>query len=234
MLRKILLGSLGLYISRTVSPGFNFGSVNIRFQRPNLSYERAGEALIYALSLHPKNVIDVGSGGGFHANSFAKSGAEVDCIDFGTSVYAKNSSYQNLSIRHGDFNAMDISEKYDVVWASHVLEHQRNIGLFIDKLISCCNKNGKVIITVPVPHRRVLGGHLSLWSPGLLIYNVVMAGIDLSESIVLKGREEYSLVFSPKRVELPGCITFDKGDIKKLAPLLPSFINEGADQFRFR
>ncbi len=32
---------------------------------------------------------------------------------------------------HGDYLAIDVGNKFDLVWASHVLEHQRNVGLFI-------------------------------------------------------------------------------------------------------
>ena len=233
MIRNSILRFLGASISKTISPGFNLGNINISFQRPSLSYVRSGEALKYALNLKPKTVIDVGSGGGFHAKSFIQNGAVVDCIDFGTSIYAQDANYKNLSVRYGDFNTMHIKSKYEIVWASHVLEHQRNIGIFLDKLISCCEDNGRVIITVPAPHRRLLGGHLSLWSPGLLVYNVVMAGVDLNNAIVIAGRDEYSLIFSPKRVNLPDHITYDKGDIEKLAHLLPDYVVEGADQFNY-
>jgi len=41
----------------------------------------------------------------------------------------KSINWQTILI--GDFNAMIIKKKYDLVWASHVLEHQQNVGMFI-------------------------------------------------------------------------------------------------------
>lgn len=231
MIKKSILNLFGLNISRSVSPGFNFGNINFSLNGKNLSDQRAGEALKYALSTSPKSVLDVGSGGGFHARSFREKGAKVDCVDYGTSVYAKEALNDGLRMLYGDFNEMFIDKKYDLVWASHVLEHQRNIGVFLEKLISCCVIGGIIIISVPSMHRKLLGGHLSLWSPGLLAYNVVLAGVDLSESFFINGSSEISLVFSPKKVPLPDGLTFDKGDIYKLESLLPPFIQEGSDQF---
>lgn len=231
MIKKFMLNFFGLNISRSVSPGFNLGNINFSLNRRNISIHRSGEALKYALSINTKSVLDVGSGGGFHARSFREKGAEVDCVDYGTSVYAKEAFNEGLGMLYGDFNKMFIGKKYDLVWASHVLEHQRNVGVFIEKLISCCAIGGTIIISVPSMHRKLLGGHLSLWSPGLLAYNVVLAGVDLSESFFINGSSEISLVFSPKKVPLPDGLTFDKGDIYKLRSLLPPFVQEGSDQF---
>ncbi|CAA9499015.1 MAG: hypothetical protein AVDCRST_MAG91-945, partial [uncultured Sphingomonadaceae bacterium] len=33
---------------------------------------------------------------------------------------------------------MCATRRYDLVWASHILEHQRNAGIFIDKLVELC------------------------------------------------------------------------------------------------
>lgn len=231
-MKEILRRLFGLSVSRTVSPGFNFGNLNFRLEGRYMSAQRAGEALRFALSKQPLSVLDVGSGGGFHARCFSEAGAMVTCVDYGTSVYAENADYdKNIKVLNGDFNSIPISAEYDLVWASHVLEHQRNPGVFIDKLVSCCKQNGIVVITVPCAHRRLLGGHLTLWSPGLLAYNVVLSGVDLSDAIVIKGKDEFSLVFSLNRISLPDTLTFDKHDIEKLKDFLPSFVVEGGDQF---
>lgn len=181
--------------------------------------------------MKPKRVLDVGSGGGEQALAFKNNGAEVTCIDFGTSIYARASSLDNdLDVINIDFQSWDNEELYDLVWASHVLEHQRNCGTFIEKLLSCCDPNGKVVITVPTPHRRLWGGHLSLWTPGLLAYNIVLCGVDLSDAEIFYGYREISIVFSPKRVLLPN-LTFDSGDLVLLNKFLPHGFSENSDSW---
>jgi hypothetical protein len=108
------------------------------------------------------------------------------------------------------------------------LEHQRNPGSFIEKLIECCSSDGYVVITVPFPHRRLWGGHLSLWTPGILAYNIVMCGVDISGAQVFYGYRETSIIFKPLRVVLPD-LTFDNGDLDVLAKYLPKFARENFD-----
>ena len=233
MIRSLIKRWLGVEISYTVSPGFNFGNASFKRVNRRLSKERAGEALAYCVAKKPATVLDVGSGGGVHAEAFVKCGAETTCVDYGTSVYASNAVYdKGIKKIIGDFNAMDLDQKYNLVWASHVLEHQRNVGQFIDKLVSCCEEGGTIAITVPKMHRRLLGGHLTLWSPGLLAYNVVLAGVDIKDATVIEGDGEFSIVFSPIRASLPSDLTFDKNDIDKLSEYLPLFVREGVDQHR--
>jgi trans-aconitate methyltransferase len=132
----------------------------------------------------------------------------------------------------GDFNSYSAPErKFDLVWASHVLEHQRNVGTFLDRLVDCCGDGGFICITVPDPHRHLWGGHLTLWSPGLLAYNIVLSGLDISAAKFIRGTNEFSILFTPKKVSLPR-LTFDYGDLKLLEAYLPGQLTEYADPWR--
>lgn len=155
---KKLFSFFKLEVGYALDSGFSVFGFNIK--RSLYPYSRRSSvALEKCLSKNPKTVLDVGSGGGEHALAFKKHGAKVTCIDFGTSVYARSSSKNNsLNVVNVDFLDWNNQDLYDLVWASHILEHQRNCGIFIEKLISCCHPNGKVAITVPVPHRRLWGG----------------------------------------------------------------------------
>jgi 2-polyprenyl-3-methyl-5-hydroxy-6-metoxy-1,4-benzoquinol methylase len=156
---------LGLEINYALDSGVSIGGLNISRSRHPFS-KRSSVALARCLSLNPKKVLDVGSGGGEHALAFKNNGADVTCIDFGTSIYAKSSVNDGtLNIVNIDFQAWNNENLYEIVWASHVLEHQRNSGTFIEKLIDCCNPSGKVVITVPAPHRRLWGAFV-IMDPG--------------------------------------------------------------------
>lgn len=162
---------------------------------------------------------------------FKQTGADVTCIDFGTSVYAQKAiKTDGINVINVDFLKWVPEQKYQLVWASHILEHQRNLGIFIEKLIECCEDNGVICITVPFPHRNIWGGHLTLWQPGLLAYDIVMCGIDLSNAKMLYGYREMSIIFKPQKVALPD-ITFDNGDVTKLEHLFPMGFKENVDSW---
>lgn len=226
-LREKLL-ALGVEVTNSFDRGTSVLGINFAKSQYPVA-PRSSVAMAKCLEFKPSTVLDVGSGGGEHAREFFNKGAKVTCIDFGTSVYAQKAVKDDqIQVVYADFTKWDSSDKYDLVWASHVLEHQRNVGLFIDKLIDCCAPDGHVAITVPNPHRNLWGGHLSLWTPGFLAYNCVMCGVDLSEGIMIYGHREFSVIFKPKRVALPE-ISYDSGDINILKHLFPKGFGEDVD-----
>ena len=229
------LSKLGLNLTYALTPGVSILGLNIfRDDRPGPYRYRSSYALDHVLARKPGTVLDVGSGGGHHARQFADAGCDVLCVDFGTSVYAQDEVAGGVRVEHVDFNRFEPSAKFDLVWASHVVEHQRNVGAFIERLIKCCASDGQVCITVPDPHRNLWGGHLTLWTPGLLAYNVVLCGVDISDADLVRGSGEFSLIFSPKRMPLPAGLTFDYGDLDQLAPFLPQGWHENSDPWSVR
>ena len=109
---------------------------------------RSQYALEYALTLKPRSVLDVGSGGGEHAHAFLKH--EVMCYALiMVRLFMLKKLDDGIEVVNVDFNTFKATEKFDLVWASHVLEHQRDIGSFIERLIDCCSCDGYVSITLP-------------------------------------------------------------------------------------
>ena len=238
MLKKIIRQALkivNINIRAAVTPGVSFFGFNFYLdKREGPEKPRSQYALEFALTLNPRNVLDVGSGGGQHAHAFHKHGSNVLCVDYGTSIYAQEKVDNGIEVVNVDFNTFKATEKFDLVWASHVLEHQRDIGSFIQRLIDCCARDGYVSITVPDPHRNLWGGHLSLWSPGLLAYNVVLCGVNLREAVFIRGTDEFSLFFKPVKVELPKDLTYDSGDLIKLSEYLPQGLTENIDPWSIK
>jgi 2-polyprenyl-3-methyl-5-hydroxy-6-metoxy-1,4-benzoquinol methylase len=227
------LSKLGLNLTYALTPGLSAFGLNIfRDPRPGPLRFRSSYAMDRALKLNPRTVLDVGSGGGVHARQFAEHGCDVVCVDYGTSVYAEQSVKDGLKIIKTDFNSYEPDQQFDLVWASHVLEHQRNVGIFIERLIACCAAHGTICITVPDPHRYLWGGHVSLWTPGLLAYNIVLCGVDLTNAVFVRGSGEFSLFFQPVRTALPADLTFDYLDLDKLAFALPQQWRENGDPWR--
>lgn len=176
-----------------------------------------------------QTVMDIGCGQGEHTELFISKGKDVISVDLGVSIYfKKNQDKYRKSMLIGDFNKMEVLIPFDCVWASHVLEHQRNVGLFLDNIYKACRDNGIVAITVPPAHPQVLGGHLTLWNAGLLLYNMVLAGFDCSQARLCTYGFNISLIVRKVPADLPS-LDYDNGDVERISRFLPIGLHEGFD-----
>jgi SAM-dependent methyltransferase len=161
-------------------------------------------------------ILDIGSGGGQHAKMMRAAGKVVTTISLTPPA---------------DFvgNYLDFpGSGFDAIWASHVLEHQPNAGLFLKKCFSDLRDDGVFAVTVPPLKHAVVGGHLNLFNAGTLVYNLVVAGFDCSQAGVGTYGYNVSVIVRKKRARLPK-LMFDSGDINRLADFFPSPVGEGFD-----
>ncbi len=158
-------------------------------------------------------VLDVGSGAGTQAALFRAAGKKVTETDW---------KY------FGDYLDQEFEEPFDLVWVSHVLEHQRNVGLFIEKLSRDCKVGGILAITVPPAKHNIVGGHVTIWNAGLLTYNIALAGIDCSDIRLKKYGYNISAIVRNFRVALPR-LANDHGDLDTLKNVLPPWLSENSD-----
>ena len=166
-------------------------------------------------------VLDIGCGSGEHAAYFLEHGKRVTAIDLGRSPYFAQ-RHGRIHVAVGDFNSMQFSEPFDCVWASHVLEHQPNVHDFLVRVQQALRPNGVLAITVPPLKHEIVGGHLSLWNAGLLLYHLVIAGFDCREARILQYGYNISVVLRKRTIQLPDGLAYDAGDIRKLRPYLPA------------
>lgn len=225
------LWKLGWDWRRALSPGFSIFGVDF-FRAKHFSSPQSNRVLSHILKYEFNTVLDVGAGSLGHSRMFHHAGKVVTALDLGSSVYFnknRNSSKDTFEILVEDFTFFESSRKWDLIWASHILEHQTNVGSFLTKIISFCSEAGYICITVPIPHRNLWSGHLSLWTPGLLVYNLVLCGVDASKAEVIFGNGEFSIILLLKKVTLPSNLVFDQGDLGKLKHLLPYWVYENSD-----
>jgi SAM-dependent methyltransferase len=136
---------------------------------------RAQDAIIKCMELpNVKDVLDVGCGKGNHSKIFVRYGKNVTGIESG---FAGTHGCGDFKIIEDDFEKHAFEQQYDLVWCSHVLEHQLNVEMFIKKLFACCKKDGYVAITVPdESDGMIVEGHVSFWNVGQLLNNIIHCG----------------------------------------------------------
>ena len=174
-----------------------------------------------------KTVLDVGTGEGKQERYFSSNGKIVTTCDLGI----ENGPHCDITKHTYDYNCnfldLKAKEKFDFVFSSHVLEHQRNPGLFIDKLISCTKEGGYICTLVPIRKPFIVGGHCTTWNGGMLIYHFVMAGIDCSECYLVQKDYEICLVIKNKKFNVEEIdLCYDRGDIDKLMKYFPFDVPE--------
>ena len=165
------------------------------------------------------SVIDIGSGKGEQAAFLRSHHKHVVTVDLNAEADIQR-----------NFMQLTVSQSFDAVWCCHVLEHQLNVNAFLVKLKDSIKEGGVFAITVPPAKHAIVGGHLTLWNAGLLLYNLIMAGFDCSETEGGEYGYNISVIGRKKSILLPP-IRHDTGDIEALAPYFPKGwdVKEGFD-----
>lgn len=188
---------------------------------------RAGQALERLLEYQDvKLIADVGSGTGEQAQVMRDRGKDVYTI-----------SLIPPADMVGDYMNLFAPEQFDGIWASHVLEHQPNPNDFLKKCFGDLRDGGVLAVTVPPMKTNIVGGHVTLWNAGLLLYHLVLAGFDCREARVSPvyssgpGFPPYNISVIVRKVEakLPTDLHMDSGDIEKLAEFFPLPVYQGFD-----
>ena len=116
-----------------------------------------------------KTCLDIGSGEGVHTSILRHAGLEVFQVD----------KYSNTAEYKVDFIEHEFDRKFDVIFCSHVIEHQRNVGLFLDKIFDLLSDDGVLIISAPNHSVETLvEGHLNSFLFPLFLQHMIHAGFD--------------------------------------------------------
>lgn len=115
-----------------------YNTVHNRIRYPYKSYE----AVDYLIKNYEfESILDVGSGGGEQASVFVRNGKKVTTLDYGKSyAYEKYNPEVNIISIVADINSYEFNRKYDAVFCSHVWEHQLNVEVFLEKIISAVDE----------------------------------------------------------------------------------------------
>lgn len=181
----------------------------------------ATEALDCVLQKYSfKTVLDIGSGQGLHADVFRRARKTVVTIDAGD-------HWGQADIR-ADFTTFAFDEPFDLVWCSHVLEHQVNVQSFLHAVYRALKPGGILALTVPPAKPNIVGGHVSLWNAGLLLYHLILAGFDCRAAMTKRYGYNISVIVRKSFATLPP-LKMDAGDIELITHLFPSAVGAKQD-----
>jgi SAM-dependent methyltransferase len=180
---------------------------------------RGHEALVRLLAqADVRSVLDVGSGSGEHAEQLRAAGREVFTI-----------ALDPPADHVGDFLAWESPRcDFDAIWACHVLEHQVDPGAFLRECRRRLKPGGWLAVTVPPAKHEVVGGHVTLWNAGILLYQLILAGFDCREAAVGTYGYNISVLVQNRPAALPA-LTCDAGDVDRLRQWFPVPVAEGFD-----
>ncbi|MBN2043124.1 MAG: class I SAM-dependent methyltransferase [Candidatus Aenigmarchaeota archaeon] len=175
-----------------------------------------------------ETVLDIGSGSRKHADYLEKRGKKVTTCDLGISDEFKKS--RNGATFRGNYLDFQFPEKYDAAWCCHVLEHQPNVNALLKKVLGDLKEDGVLAVTVPPRKPNVVGGHLTIWNGGLLLYNLIIAGFDCSQARLKQHEYNISVLVRKKPIDIESLnLNYDIGDIERLSGFFPFPAEQGFD-----
>ncbi len=180
-----------------------------------------GEDALYKLvsDFDFNTVIDIGCCVGNHTKYFRNNGKKVTPIDFHGEVPGLiKGLYQDIKL-----------EKHDAIWCCHVLEHVLNVNNFLKKINFDLKEGGCLCITVPPLKHNIVGGHITLWNAGLLMYNLVLAGFNCRNIKIKQYDYNISIILKKQTYNLPHYLNYDNGDLELLYEAFPPFVRQGFD-----
>lgn len=77
----------------------------------------------------------------------------------------------------------------------------------------------------------IVGGHVSIWNAGLILYRLILAGFDCSEASICRYGYNISVIVKKKEIYVLDKINYDKGDIRILEPYWPKEIKMRHKEF---
>lgn len=174
-----------------------------------------------------RKILDVGSGAGEQAAMIRATGRSAVMVDLAPPAD-----------HVGDFMEWRGGHReFDAVWVCHVIEHQPNPNAFLRACLDRLRLGGLIVATVPPMKNEIVGGHVSLWNAGLLLYHLILAGFDCRHARVGTyasgpGYPVYNISVVATAPELPirlPPLRMDAGDIERLAEFFPCPVRQGFD-----
>lgn len=172
------------------------------------------------------NILDIGCGNGQASKKFRDAGKSVTATSYDIEKYIASYREELKGITlHPDIDICDMSvfdtNSFDAIWCAHVLEHIMDTGQALREVRRVLKPNGQFFVSVPPFKHEVVGGHVTPgWNIGILMYNLAVAGFDLSNGTFIKhGYNVFGAVKNGTDIPKESALHFSNGDIETLRDL---------------
>jgi SAM-dependent methyltransferase len=133
--------------------------VDVILSSGGIPAERRRAALMYVGQRQPGTILDVGCGHGVFLSLMAKRGWAVKGVDFDEAAVSAARRLYGIDVRVGTVDVfVENAETFDVVTASHVIEHVPNPIEFLTKCRRLLKPGGCFVLRTPnvdsIGHRR--------------------------------------------------------------------------------
>lgn len=132
-----------------------------QYQREDSKHHRYGEKIKPRELVHeynykqiegyiqPGKLLCVGCGNGLDVKVGLDRGWNAEGYEVGEKYTQELSKKLNTNIYHGDFTKLNPNKKYSCIYLNHVLEHPKNPGAYLDKIVELLCDNGLLYIACP-------------------------------------------------------------------------------------
>jgi SAM-dependent methyltransferase len=197
-------------------------------------HARDGREALNILLPECSTILDVGAGGGEHTRWFEARGHEVVAVDHEPEFPECHKWHWPAGEMPQSIDYEGYHKNFDAVWLAHVLEHQRNPGAFLTDARYALMPGGLLAVTVPPLKHEIVGGHVTLWNAGLLLYQLILAGFDCSQASVKTYGYNITVIVPRMRpieeLEMKRVLDtlhYDHGDIETLREYFPMPVAQG-------
>jgi SAM-dependent methyltransferase len=175
-----------------------------------------------------ETVLDLGFGRGIHSHILSRSGKTVTSIDTGDSIYTLIPTLDSPDIKfiYGNYLDYEPRDLFDCIWVSHVLEHQRDVGTFVDKIFADLKVDGILALTIPPFEKTIASGHINNFHIGNVFYHLVLCGFDCTDARLLTYGYNQTIFLAKKPIRGKLQLSFDSGDLALLKPYFPPFLRQ--------
>ena len=183
-----------------------------------------------ARHIAPGDALDIGCGTCDASRFLRDGGWNVTAVD----IKKPNGDCAGIETRKSDalqFLRGEWERQWDLIWCSHTLEHVLDTHLFLTEVREHLRNGGWLALVVPPFKSKIVGGHVSLWNAGLVLYRLVLAGIDCRDTHIRVNGSDINVIVQYKRIDTMPELKFENGDIDLLKAWLPPGLKHGSDSF---
>lgn len=170
-------------------------------------------------------VLDLGPGWQKRTSLLAEAGKSVTVLVPSGEV---TEPAAGVTVQHERIDDDNLAGPFDCILASHVLQRARDPQRFLCHLHALLPEGGVLALAVPALRFPMVNGDLSIWSAGLLLQHLVLAGFDCREVAILTEGDEICLVL--RKISIPAIAEdADLPSLESLRDHLPArldFISE--------